>query len=276
MTWNIWLMPDYIFQSPLNEKRAATIASDLLKQDFDILCLQKDFSDRARRILSKALAARYPYQYGPANSGFSLKINSGVWVASRIPLSDYHEIQFKDSAGIEWFSRKGAMLLTGEFRGHRFQVLATHLQGEEGTNYTSAHQIVREKQMGQIVDELLERYAEPNTPLFLCGEFDTPRQDMDHRSQESAVYKWMLAKFGDPQNHRDFLVTMADVCGLNDLAIDNGGRQDELDYIFVKPGSVKLKTAWSRLILLHPGWDGRTARQNLSYRYAMEAIVEFE
>jgi len=101
LTWNIWMMPWFTFQSPHNQKRARAIAEELLNLDLDILCLEKAFDGGARAVLSKALGARYPYRYGPTNSGFSLKVNSGVWVLSRIPLSGLHEIQFRDCAGVE-------------------------------------------------------------------------------------------------------------------------------------------------------------------------------
>jgi hypothetical protein len=134
LSWNIWMMPGFTFQSPDNKRRAGVIAA--LKLDLDILCLEKVFDGGAHKVLSKALNARYPY--GPANSKFSIKVNSGVWVVSRFPLTELKEIQFRDCTGVECYSRKGAMLLTGSFQGHVFQILATHLQGEEGASYTGA------------------------------------------------------------------------------------------------------------------------------------------
>src|SRR6185295_5220964 len=126
LTWNIWMMPPFTFQSPRNRKRAAVIAAELLDRDFDILCLEKVFDSGARVVLEKALGQRYPYRYGPANCG-GLKVNSGVWILSRFPLSDYREIQYRDCSGVECFSRKGAIRLTGAVGGHAFQILATHL-----------------------------------------------------------------------------------------------------------------------------------------------------
>ena len=161
LTWNIWMMPWFTFQSPHNRERAAVIAQELLKLDLDILCFQKAFDSGARDVLWEALRTRFPNQYGPANSGFSLKVNSGVWILSRMPLTELGEIQFRDCAGIECFSRKGAMLLHGEFEGHPFQIAATHLQGESGNEFTEANQQIRNKQMMQIRDDLLARHPEP-------------------------------------------------------------------------------------------------------------------
>ena len=223
-------------------------------------------------MLSKALGARYPYRYGPANSGFSLKVNSGVWILSRIPLSERHEIQFRDCAGIECASRKGAMLLSGTFEGHAFQILATHLEGEPGARYTSERQDVRNRQMTQIRDDLLTPFARSGAPLFLCGDFDTPRRDPASPAQESSGYRFMLQTF-DAQNGPGDRITFDDNCSHNDLAIDNQGRADEADYILVAPKGVNVVPVWRREILRRPGWDGR--RQDLSYRYAVGASIQF-
>jgi hypothetical protein len=171
LTWNIWMMPEFTFQSPRNVKRAAAIAEELLKQNFDILCLEKAFDARAREVIWNAMRTRYPFRYGPANNGFSIKVNSGVWILSRIPLIELGETQFRDCAGIECFSRKGAILLRGVFHGHPFRIAATHLEGESGNVFTEARQQVRDLQMRQIRDDLLEKHPEPGVPLILARGF---------------------------------------------------------------------------------------------------------
>jgi endonuclease/exonuclease/phosphatase family metal-dependent hydrolase len=276
LTWNIWMMPWFTFQSPRNKDRAAAIAAELLKLDFDILCLEKAFDGGARDVLTKELGARYPYRYGPANSSFSLKISSGVWILSRFPLASPHEIQYRDCAGIECFSRKGAIMLTGDFQGRRFQLIATHLQGEEGDSYTPAHQQIRNRQMVQIRDELLVRYRETGVPVFFCGDFGTPRLDTSVPRKETEAYRNMLDTFGAPRNRPDSAITLDDNRSANDLADGNSGRRDELDYILVCPNGAALRTEWTRLILRHRGWDGAKGRQDLSYRYAVGVSIDFQ
>lgn len=272
LTWNIWMMPWYTFQSPHNKKRAEVIAEELLKLDVDILCLEKAFDGGAREVIEKKLRVRYPYRYGPANSGFSLKVNSGVWVLSRIPLSKIHEIQFRDCAGVECASRKGAMLLSGTFEGHPFQLIATHLEGEPGSHYTPERQAVRNKQMTQIRAELVQAFAKPGVPVFLCGDFDTPHRDPANPSQESSGYRFMIETFAARSGPGD-RITFDDNCAHNDLAPDNKGRTDELDYILVADKGANVNPSWRREILRHPKWDG--VHSDLSYRYAVAASISF-
>src|SRR5262245_5760540 len=61
LTWNIWMMPALTFQSPKNHKRAAIVAEEILKQDFDILCFEKAFDAGAREVLWRLLRSRYPH-----------------------------------------------------------------------------------------------------------------------------------------------------------------------------------------------------------------------
>jgi endonuclease/exonuclease/phosphatase family metal-dependent hydrolase len=278
LTWNIWMMPGFTFQSPQNRRRAAAIADELLKQDFDIICFEKAFDSHARDVLLKAMGKEYK-AYGPANDTPSLKINSGVWIFSRVPLTKLGETQFRDCAGFECASRKGAILLDGIFQGRKFQLVATHLQGESGDQYTASHQLIRDKQMTQIRDDLLARHPEPGVPLIIAGDFDTPRFEPGTQptagvtQPESDGYRFMIRTFGDPES-RSVGVTFDDNCSDNDLAMSGKGRRDELDYILVRPDGVNLAPAWTRMIFRHPDWDGHN-RQDLSYRYGVAASIEF-
>jgi endonuclease/exonuclease/phosphatase family metal-dependent hydrolase len=275
LTWNVFLMPRITFQSPKNSARAAAIADALLERNDDILCLEKVFDGHARRVLAKRLRDRFPFQYGPANNGFSLKANSGVWVASRLPLSGYHEIQFRAAAGIERLSRKGALLLSGTFQSHLFQLIATHLQGEETPYFTEAHQAVRNAQMRQIRDELITPFVNVDVPLIIAGDLITPRRDEnDPARPESASYKAMLDVFAATNGVADRF-TLDDEPSHNDMARDKTGRLVELDYILVSDHGVPLAVDRTLVILRRQGWDGPSGRKDLGYRYAVEASIQF-
>ncbi len=269
------MMPTWTFQSPRNQRRAAAIAALLLRLDYDILCLEKAFDGGARDVLEASLGSRYPYRYGPANPACFPKTNGGVWVLSRVPLSDYREMVFDDSAGIEVFSRKGAIMLAGSVAGQPFQLIATHLQGDDGPAYRPDYQLVRNQQMTQIRTDLVERYGDPSVPLIVCGDFATPRRDEKDRARPSSGYLYMLQTFA-PENGPDDRITLDDTLFRNDMATDDSGRTDELDYILLRPNGHAVLADWTRLVLRYPGWDGPDGRQDLSYRYAVGATFTFE
>jgi endonuclease/exonuclease/phosphatase family metal-dependent hydrolase len=273
LTWNIWMMPK-IAHSPKNEARADAIATELLARDFDILCLEKAFDPSARNVLAHRLGERYPYRYGPINQPptLSLEISGGVWVLSRVPLQPVHTIQFRDDAGWEHFSRKGAILLHGDWQGDGFQLIATHLQGENAID--SNHQAIRDKQIAQIANELIAQHADRDLPLFLCGDFNTERRDRKDPFAESKSYLRMLELFG-AVNGEEQRGTLEDRRAHNDLAEYDSGRVAELDYILLHTAGKPIEGNWSLEIMRHQGWDGPHGRRDLSYRFAVGATFTF-
>lgn len=268
LTWNVWLMPSWlpIGGSPCNQSRAAAIAEVLKNEPFDILCLEKVFDSSARSILQEKLASAYPYHWGPANP--SLLVDSGLFVLSKLELSHIQDIEYRHKASVEVFAKKGAMLFEGNCEGQRFQLLVTHLQGEEcGRSY----QEVRDKQISELNDKLVALYSKPDVPLFICGDFDTSRFDRDCHPSES--YQRILSVLG-VENDADYRITLDDDRCHNDLATDNTGRTAELDYVFVRSNGVKLRVERARHIYCKHGWDSQ-GRVDLSYRYAVGANIDF-
>jgi endonuclease/exonuclease/phosphatase family metal-dependent hydrolase len=269
LTWNIWMMPPIIHESPRNEPRAEAIAAELLARRDDILCLEKAFDGGARDVLAARLGERFPYRYGPINRvRLDLTLNGGVWVLSRVPLTPVREIEFRDASGVERLSRKGAILLRGAWDGDPFQLIATHLQGEEGPGYEN--QAVRDKQIAQIAEELIATHTDPQLPLFICGDFNTERRDRVDPFAESPSYLRMLRLFG-AVNGEEQRVTLDDHRVHNDLANYDTGRVAELDYIFLRRNGHLLTGSWQQVVMRRRGWDGAQGRRDLSYRYAVAA-----
>lgn len=275
LTWNIFMMPKWISESPSNNARARAIGAVLRQPefDFDILCLQKVFDSGAREILEKALDDRYPHRFGPANDSCSLKLNSGVWLLSRYPLTDYQEIQFSDCSSWECFSRKGALLVSGTCGKTPFRLIATHLQGEEGSSFTKENQAIRDGQMREIRDRLITPHLEPNVPFIICGDFGTPRL-ADTGSSETESYREMLATLG-VENGSELRITLDDSRANNQLAISNTGRRNELDYIFLRANGFDLTAERTRHIFRQGGWDPKHQHTDLSYRYGVSAKLTF-
>ena len=274
LSWNIFMMPPWVHESPRNAERSAAIAVSLLDESFDIVCLQKVFDPGARLVLERMLGERYPYRYGPANDGASLLLNSGVWVLSKHPLTDYRVIEFDDCSGIECLSRKGAMLLSGRCGVAPFRLIVTHLQGEEGSHFTRKNERVRHAQMLAIREQLIVPNLEYGVPFILCGDFGTPRFDADGKT-ESAVYRDMMTTFA-ATNGSEPRMTLDETPEGNQLVKDGSGRVNELDYVLVRPNDARVSALRVRRMFRRGGWDdARTGRVDLSYRYAVAAMVGF-
>ncbi|HEY5957903.1 MAG TPA: sphingomyelin phosphodiesterase [Polyangiaceae bacterium] len=275
LTWNIFMMPAWIHESPSNLARASAIATVLLSERFDIVCLQKVFDRKARQLLSDALGARYPHQYGPANDSCSILLNSGVWVLSRRPLTNYQEIRFHDCTDVECFSRKGALMLTGSCNAHPFQLVTTHLQGEETSHFTPENQCVRERQMEEIARYLIEPQLGSGIPIVVCGDLGTPRLTDDGR-YETTSYRRMLGILG-VENAPDVRITLDEARSHNDMAHNESGRKNELDYVLLCNNGCILSVRRFRHRFQRSGWDSESPqRRDLSYRFAVSAQITFE
>lgn len=273
LTWNIWIMPPLLHLSPSNGARAQVIGELLASLNVDILCLMKAFDDDA---LDTIVGLLRPHGYrltGPANPGDLTHLHSGVCVLSKLAVQERHEIVFRDHVGIESFARKGAMLRTMSAGDQRFRLIATHLQGDDSAGFVPEKQRVRDRQVEQIRNELIDPLVPFETPLIVCGDFCTPRFSSTDRTQETSHHQHILSTLG-VRNEGPERITLDDRRSHNDLADDDSGRIDELDYIFTHAGDADMTVARERVILRR-SWEG-AGRKDLSYRYAVGATITFK
>jgi endonuclease/exonuclease/phosphatase family metal-dependent hydrolase len=245
-----------------------------LSSNYDVLCFEKAFDGRARNAIYAVLRQRYPYSYGPANSSRFLRTNSGVWILSRFPLTDLREIAFRDCRGIECLTAKGALMATAGAGTRQIHIVATHLQGESGHQYTESRQQVRNRQIQQIKNDLLSPFARPGVPIIVAGDFVTPRR-LSPGMPESEPYQQLLATL-QVENGTADRITLDDNTSHNDLAEANSGRMAELDYVLFRKGAASTTPTWDRAIFRRSDWDSDKNRQDLSYRYAVSFTLEFK
>jgi hypothetical protein len=167
------------------------------------------------------------------------------------------------------------MLVSGSCAGTPFRLVATHLQGEEGPSFTASHQRVRDAQMAQIRDQLIAPHLEPSIPFLVCGDMGTPRFT-DDGLHETASYAAMLRTF-HAENGPEARMTLCDSLLDNDMATDDTGRRNELDYVLLAANGCPVTVRRELCVLRRVGWDTPpSVRSDLSYRFAVGATVRFE
>jgi endonuclease/exonuclease/phosphatase family metal-dependent hydrolase len=258
LSWNIYMLP-YISLFNNNDQRAKALSEQLNGSDYHIIVFQEAFSSKCRNIMSRILLASFPFQYGPANdTGFSLKTSSGLWIVSKIPLTQLAQWQFRKSKGFDVVARKGAVMFQGQFKGSKFQLLATHLQANE------SHEL-RRNQCSEIRNHLLNPHYQKDTPQLICGDFNIDMFD-------SAHYQEML-RILDASNGKvngEMLVTYDEIN--NKLAYKPNGKRRVLDYALVRNSSV-ISTIERKVQTFLSGIGD--AESHLSDHYAMEFSVNF-
>jgi len=179
LSWNIYMLPYFIFSGSEKANRAKGIVTEIKKRDFDIIVFQEAFKTKPRNILSKGLKAIYPYQYGPANKkALTLKTNSGIWVISKTPLKQLGTVKFDNCTGIDCMARKGAMLLEGYRNENTFQILGTHVNSGRATPE-------RQTQYKMMYEQLLKPNEKQGVPQIVVG-------DMNCRMSNQENYTKML------------------------------------------------------------------------------------
>lgn len=129
--------------------RAAVIAKRLAKGDWDVIVLQELFDERARAVIRKALVKRGYATHGPFGNDL-FNDDSGLFVASRLPVSAVAFHEFGAKAGPDALVDKGVCGAILETRGvwgtkaHSLYVFGTHLQASE------RHHPVRVRQLAEL------------------------------------------------------------------------------------------------------------------------------
>lgn len=258
LSWNIFMLP-YISLFNQNGERAKAIVAKLHDSDYQIIVFQEAFSSKCRNILAKGLLKEFPYQYGPANrNNLPFRTNSGLWIVSKMPLTELAEFQFSRSQGFDAVARKGAVLFQGNFQGAPFQLLTTHLQADNSN-------AVRGKQCDEIKEHLLNPYYRKDTPQLICGDFNIEMDDTHN-------YQQMLLTL-DAQNGElsgTVKVTYDEVN--NNLARNANGKCKVIDYVLVRNAELIHKIERS-VQTFYSQVAGKAT--NLSDHYAMEFKVNF-
>ncbi len=168
LSWNIFMIPPTIFKSCQCE-RTGYIAEAVKGWDADVIIFQEAFQKKARQLIYDKIKDQYPYETGVPKSGF-LKVHSGVWIVSRYPIVRQESIVYKQKKGSDRFAKKGATFIEIDMNGQKIQVIGTHVQSG------SQHQLVRDIQFKQMIQELGNKYMDFTIPQFIGGDLNTDVQ----------------------------------------------------------------------------------------------------
>jgi endonuclease/exonuclease/phosphatase family metal-dependent hydrolase len=183
LTWNIQMLPRWAIKKG-QATRAKWIIDTLLQQDVDVIVFEEVFDIGIRGRLRLALLPRFPFQVGVQNKKWSWRQSNGVWIVSRVPIRHLKHIFFTASYGTDALANKGAVMIEGNKKGKKFQIVATHLQSMQEPGAVE----VRERQFKQIKTELLDKYAKEGIPQMLIGDLNTPKHlETEYKNMLDAV-----------------------------------------------------------------------------------------
>jgi len=189
LSWNIHMLPSFIYSKTKKIKRADEIITALETSAYNIILFQEAFNSKVRNKIRKKLQKKYRYAYGPVNKKIvSLRTNSGLWILSDRPLIVQKALAFDECFGQSCLARKGAMLVQGDHYGHLFQLINSHTSGGPVNNY----------QLHLIREKLLDPFSKDKIPQIICGDFNTRTVSVDDR------YNAMLRIFDVRDQYQQF------------------------------------------------------------------------
>lgn len=152
-------------------KRIDQIAAVIMNSDADLVCLQEVWDYEAMIALIERLKGKYCHFVYNAGNQFStldpemLGYNSGVFIASRIPLQSVEFTPFYEStSGFRVGALRGAVSGVFNVGGSQWSFVGTHMQ--HGSDPKMG--IIREEQMQQCID-LMQTNRER---AFLLGDLN--------------------------------------------------------------------------------------------------------
>jgi endonuclease/exonuclease/phosphatase family metal-dependent hydrolase len=260
LSWNIYMLPHLDFKNS-NKLRAEAIAKELNRSDYSIIVFQEAFDKNARKIIREVLQESFPFFYGPVNnsSWYSTQTSSGLWIVSRIPLSEIHSIRFGNASGFDRFANKGAILLEGEWLKQAFQIVATHIQSDEyGWK-------IREQQIMDIHNKLLLPYSRDGIPQIICGDFNIDYAETEH-------YNAMLTVMGAEDGNLTGMEKYSFSSDDNEITKGLNQKPRLIDYILLR-NSLAIKSISRKIAVIKNNW-GLNLR-SLSDHNAIEATIAF-
>jgi len=179
LTWNIQMLPAVGALSDALQKkqalRAPWIIEYLNQQDYDIIALEEVIDRQITEELKAGLKKVYPHIVAPPSKGGLSGTSGGIMLASRIPLKYVAHIVYKHGAGFDRLAEKGCLMAEAERDGVRFQIAVTHLQ--------AGHNEIKEKQIVEIWEGILQPHTEQGVPQLLVGDMNVAADVDDERAR---------------------------------------------------------------------------------------------
>lgn len=310
---NVCLLPDFAarFNQLTNtSERARNIAARIVEENgnptfsgiggsrviatlpsADIVCLQEVFYTAAEHVLVQTLQRSYPYMTCSAYAsvpGTVKMFGSGLFIASKYPITTVVFHAFSNSAGEDRLACKGMLMAKLDMRGSRkdsndvIVVCNTHLQA--GT-----HARVRRQQLDQIstwIKEFMQTHVYPEEKVLqtiLCGDFNCDDAELETKDHHvfSSTHDACVDSSG--RAHQWAIGTCINKTRMHEGALQSSDNMCRvLSHTSLRHGFVETVTNESGMvlgrrldrILLDESGDISTQHAHISYSSALATLTD--
>ena len=214
LQYNVRMLPGLLGRGEKDEERARHIISAI--QHYDVICLCEVFDEDIRSIFVNELPHQYVIKKGDV---CNLKEDSGLFLASKQPITNEFFVPFDDSADSDFFSNKGVMGC--DING--ITIMNTHLQADYEAIGEYDH--IRLAQIHTIAS------LQENKPTLIVGDFNIFAEEPLEDPCPTAEYLRMLEVLGVTDlyrsHHQDFGYTYSN----NNIYVPSNVESQRLDYM---------------------------------------------
>lgn len=261
LSWNIQMLPNAlaIFSKALRKKQAIRepwIVEHCLAQQYDVIVFQEAFDLDIKRKLKRHLKEMYPYQVGTKTNKGRLTSN-GIYIFSRHPMKDVDHVIYKKGAHEDRWAAKGCTLVELEKEGVKFHVAGTHLQSG-----SSEAAVMHRSLQYQDVCNLLDSNKIDTIPVFLVGDMNTEKGELNKYREMTSVMKIRDIPLDDPEPYT--------VDNKNSWTPQNKAAQ--IDYIFDQPRQTNSRIMQQKILRLKHELKGKMI--DLADHYGLVGVLE--
>lgn len=199
LTYNVKMLPGPLGGGAEDLERATLIALRIIEMLPDIVCLQEVFDEDARDVLFQNLRDEYPHIVKKADNDDpslvgAFRQDSGLFVASRHPITNDHFQPFFYAKGADAMAHKGILLTRFVTHHGPICVVNTHLQAdykEPGEHDEIRHWQI--KQVARAAESFRQYYCLRRVePIVFCGDMNVIAEESQDELIVTAEYLRML------------------------------------------------------------------------------------
>lgn len=262
LSWNVQLLPRSfsVFSKALRKKQAVRtpwIIEHCQQADYDVIVFQEVFDKPLSKQLQAALFANYPYQVQPLKQAGRLT-SSGILMVSKWPIQKVGAVVYPKGAHEDAWAAKGCTVVELQQGENSVYIAGTHLQA--GSSKAAKNQRTIQY---QAIKNLLETTTNDSLAVVLAGDLNT-------RKSDTLVYSKMLNTLvlqDQPlDEERPYTIDLNNTW-------NKGGRNQQLDYILLRPQQSKLQLQQQKLLRVQKKWKEQP--MDLADHYGVIATFEW-
>tara|TARA_B110000971_G_scaffold212980_1_gene243171 strand:+ start:347 stop:1078 length:732 start_codon:yes stop_codon:yes gene_type:complete len=218
LSYNIACLPRLFnfFGKPCD--RIEKLNRHISKQRPDIFCLQEVFSYGTLKSIKEFFGDKYYiYSYNDTY----IRLDSGLLIASKYPITKKKAHIFKHSYGEDKLSHKGVLVVDIVINNKKYSILNTHLNADPIFGFKKKAIDIRDKQIKQMRSIVKRKKLNNINNIIICGDFNIDYNDLSVIKPLLNIYRYntinqqKIVTFSEEKAQLDYIIILNQVKSKN-------------------------------------------------------------